>query len=76
MLDFVIQFFAAFLLLTGLWLMGNKRLLGPFLCFLAEGFTTAAGLSHHVWSIVVIGSVLFVIQGRNFWKWRSEDASW
>jgi hypothetical protein len=48
MLDFIIQFLAAVPLLIGLWLMGNKRLLGPFLCFMAEGFTTTVGIQHQL----------------------------
>lgn len=76
MLDFFIQFFSVVLLLSGLWLMGNKRLLGPFLCFAAEGFTAAVGISHHTWSITIIGVVLFFVQGRNFLKWRREGAPW
>lgn len=76
MIDFLIQAAGAFGLLLGLWLMGDKRLLGPFLCFLAEGFTTVIGITHHVWSIIVIGAVLFVVQGRNFWKWRKEGVRW
>jgi len=76
MVDFIIQFLAASLLLVGLWLMGNKRLAGPLLAFLAEIFTTIVGVQHHAWSIVVIGSVLFVIQGRNFLKWHSEGINW
>jgi hypothetical protein len=76
MIDFLVQALATILLLVGLWVMGNKRLLGPFLCFLAEGFTTAVGIMHHVWSIILIGAVLFVVQVRNFIKWRAEGASW
>lgn len=76
MIDFLVQFLSMALLLVGLWLMGDKRLIGPFLAFLAEGFTTAVGITHHVWSIIVIGSVLFVVQGRNFWKWRREGIPW
>lgn len=76
MLDFLIQFLAAAPLLIGLWLMGNKRLLGPFLCFAAEGFTTTVGVMHGVWSIVLIGAVLFVVQLRNFLKWRAEGVQW
>lgn len=75
-MDFTVQFLAAALLLTGLWLTGNKRLLGPFLCFIAEFFTLIVGLTHGVWSIAVIGAVLFVIQLRNFLKWRKEGLSW
>lgn len=76
MIDFMLQFLCAVPLLLGLWLMGDKRLLGPFLCFVAEGFTTAVGVTHHVWSIVLIGVVLFVVQGRNFLKWRAEGIGW
>jgi len=76
MIDFVVQLSATVLLLAGLWLMGNKRLLGPFLAFLAEFFTTIVGIQHKTWSIIVIGSVLFVVQGRNFWKWYREGISW
>ena len=76
MIDFFIQLFAAVPLLVGLWLMGNKRLIGPFLCFLAEGFTTAVGIMHHAWSIILIGIVLFFVQARNFLKWRREGVSW
>lgn len=76
MFDFFIQLFAAVPLLVGLWLTGNKRLLGPFLCFIAEAFTTTVGVMHHTWSIILIGAVLFVVQGRNFLKWRSEGVNW
>lgn len=76
MLDFLMQFLCAVPLLLGLWLMGDKRLLGPFLCFIAEGFTTAVGVTHRVWSIVLIGVVLFVVQLRNFIKWRKEGVGW
>lgn len=76
MLDFIVQALGAGPLLVGLWLMGNKRLRGPALCTVAEGFTTAVGVMHHVWSIILIGGVLFVVQGRNFIKWRSEGTAW
>ena len=76
MMDFIIQALAAGPLLLGLWLMGDKRLWGPFLCFFAEVFTTVVGVQHHAWSIILIGSVLFVVQGRNFLKWRREGARW
>ena len=76
MIDFLIQFLSAALLLIGLWLMGNKRLIGPFLAFIAELFTTLVGIQHHVWSIVVIGAVLFIVQGRNFLKWQREGVRW
>lgn len=76
MIDFTIQFFGTAFLLIGLWLMGNKRLIGPFLAFLAEGLTTIIGITHHVWSVIVIGVVLFFVQGRNFLKWRAEGVGW
>ena len=76
MIDFIVQFLATALLLIGLWLMGNKRLLGPFLAFVAEFFTTIVGITHQAWSIIIIGAVLFVVQGRNFLKWRKEGVKW
>lgn len=76
MIDFIVQAMCVVLLLLGLWLMGDKRLLGPFLCFVAEGFTAAVGIMHHTWSIIVIGVVLFVVQARNFWKWKREGVRW
>jgi hypothetical protein len=76
MLDFVVQALAAGLLFIGLWLMGNKRLLGPCITAIAEVFTTTVGIWHHTWSIVLIGVVLAVIQSRNFFKWRQEGVSW
>ncbi len=72
MIDFIVQFLATSLLLVGLWLMGNKKLSGPILACLAEVFTTAVGIMHNAWSIVVIGAVLFIIQGRNAIKWYKE----
>lgn len=75
-LDFVIQFLAAAPLLVGLWLMGNKKLSGVFLCFIAEAFTTTVGITHHAWSIILIGVALFFIQGRNFLLWRKEGTPW
>lgn len=76
MLDFVVQSLASVLLFTGLWLMGNKRLLGPFLTAAAEIFTAIVGFTHHTWSIALIGTVLFFVQARNFIKWRTEKTSW
>jgi hypothetical protein len=76
MLDFLTQFFGMSMLLIGLWLMGSKRLIGPFLCFLAEGLTTYVGIHHHVWSMTGIGIVLFFVQLRNFIKWKREGISW
>lgn len=76
MIDFIIQFLAMTLLLSGLWLMGNKRLIGPFMTAFAEIFTTIVGVTHHTWSIVVIGVVLSFVQARNFFKWRKEGTRW
>lgn len=76
MLDFIIQSLAASLLFYGLWTMGNKRLRGPFITALAEVFTTVVGLTHHTWSIALIGAVLTFVQGRNFFKWRAEGTAW
>lgn len=76
MLDFVVQFLAMTLLLVGLWLMGNKRLLGPAMTAVAEIFTTIVGITHHTWSIVVIGVVLSFVQARNFLKWHAEGTRW
>jgi hypothetical protein len=75
-MDFWSQFFGAALLFAGLWLMGSKRLLGPLLCFLAEGFTTIIGYIHHSWGIILIGVVLFFVQARNFVKWKRDGARW
>jgi hypothetical protein len=74
--DFLIQLVGTVLLLSGIWFTGNKRLLGPFLAFISEFFMAVIGVQHHAWSIVVIGSVLFVIQGRNFLKWRKDGTEW
>jgi hypothetical protein len=56
--------------------MGDQRLLGPLLAALAEILTTAVGIMHGAWSIVVIGVVLFVVQTRNFVKWYQQGARW
>ena len=74
--DFVVQFLATSLLLYGLWVMGNRKLKGPFLAAVAEIFTTLVGTTHHAWGIVVIGVVLFVVQVRNFFLWQSQGLDW
>lgn len=76
MLDFIIQFLTMTLLLVGLWLMGDKRLKGPALTTVAEVFTTIVGVTHHTWSITIIGAVLSFVQARNFFKWKREGAKW
>lgn len=76
MLDFLIQSAGMILLLWGLWLMGDKRLIGPAMAGIAELITTYVGIKHHVWSIIVIGVVLCFVQARNFWKWRQEGVAW
>lgn len=70
------QFLAAVPLLVGLWFTGNKRLLGPFLCFLSELFWIGVGVMHNLWSAILIGAVLFMIQLRNFLKWKAEGVQW
>jgi hypothetical protein len=74
--DFLIQLVGTVLLLGGIWIMGNKRLLGPFMAAVSELFMVVIGIQHHAWSIVVIGFVLFAVQARNFWKWRKEGTEW
>lgn len=76
MIDFIIQFLAASLLLSGLWIMGNKKLLGVLLVIIAEIFTTIVGIMYGTWSIVVIGVCLTIIQSRNFIKWKKEKTPW
>lgn len=76
MIDFLIQLVGTALLLAGIYYSGNVRLLGPFLAFISELFMVVIGLQHHAWSIVVIGSVLFMVQLRNFVKWAHEGKPW
>lgn len=76
MFDFICQFLSVVLLLIGLWVMGNKRLLGPFLVVIAEVFVTVVGITHETWSIVAIGISLTFVQGRNFIKWYREGTKW
>ena len=75
-LDHLLQFLGTALLLIGLWLMGNRLLIGPFIATVAELMLMAVGIWHGVWSLFVIGFALFFVQGRNFLKWRSEKVSW
>ena len=76
MIDFIVQFLATTLLLSGLWIMGNKKLIGVLMVVIAEGFTTAVGIMYGTWSIIVIGICLTVVQGRNFIKWKKENTPW
>ncbi len=76
MFDFIVQSLATVLLLVGLWLMGDKRLLGPFLAGVAEVFIVVVGWTHGAWSIVVIGVFLGFVQARNFLKWKKEGVAW
>lgn len=69
MIDFIVQALSAGLLFWGLWECGNQRRRGPLLACAAEAFTTAVGISHGVWGIVLIGVVLFVVQFRAFVLW-------
>ena len=76
MIDFTIQFLATSLLLSGLWIMGNKKLIGVLMVVVAEVFTTMVGFMYGTWSIIVIGICLTIVQGRNFFKWRKENTPW
>lgn len=76
MLDFLTQAGATIFLLGGIWMMGNKLKRGPAISCLAEILFVIVGVQHHVWSNVAIGSVLFLVQARNFWKWNKEGAAW
>lgn len=75
-IDFIIQFTSSFGLLVGIWLTGNRRLSGPFLCLLAEVAVTIMGVTHGTWSLVVIGVGLGIVQARNFVKWYKEGVAW
>lgn len=76
MFDFTVQFLATTLLLSGLWLMGNKKLGGVLMVVMAEILTTIIGVMYGTWSIIVIGACLTVVQGRNFIKWKQEHTPW
>lgn len=75
--DFAVQATAAVGLFYGLWQSGNTRLRGPLACFIAEAATTLVGIKHpEAWSMIVIGGVLFIVQLRNFLKWKKEGKAW
>lgn len=77
MIDFVVQGLSALLLFAGLWLMGSEFVIGPALATIAElFFTLVVGVTHHTWSIVLIGGVLFFVQLRNTLKWHIEGRPW
>ncbi len=75
-MDLLLQSLSAFPLFYGIWQTGNNRLRGPVMTFIAEFFTTTVGIMHGVWSLILIGLVLFIIQGRNAYKWHKEGKPW
>ena len=76
LLDNGLQLFGTSFLLVGLWLTGNRALLGPALATVSEVMLMIVGVWHGVWSLFVIGLALFFVQGRNFLKWRREGVAW
>jgi len=72
MVDFFVQGASAGGLFYGLWEMGNGKLRGPAITCIAELCATYVGVSHHVWSLTLIGVGLTFVQGRNFIKWSQE----
>lgn len=76
MIDFILQILSALLLFYGIWQTGNNLLRGPVITLFAELLTIFVGVIHGVWSLILIGIVLFIIQGRNSRKWFKEGKEW
>jgi hypothetical protein len=72
----VLQFFAAGVLLLGLYLMGNLKKLGPFLAGLSEIIWVGVFIPPHLWGGIFLSTILFVMQARNFIKWHREGLPW
>lgn len=75
-LDLALQGVATLTLLVGLWRLGDHRLSGPFLAAIAELMWMAVFVPHRVYGGIVLSVILFAMQARNWWKWRSEGVSW
>lgn len=73
MIDMIVQSMATIILLLGIWFMGNGVLLGPLLGALSELLFVYIGITNHVWSIAIVGIVIFFIQARNFYKWFFDE---
>ena len=71
-----LQFFAAGVLLLGLWLMGNHKRIGPLLASLSELLWIIVFLPSHLWGGVFLSAILFAMQARNFFKWSQEGVPW
>lgn len=72
----ILQFFAAGVLLIGLYLMGNQKKLGPFLAGASEAIWVVVFIPPHMWGGIFLSTILFVMQARNFIKWHREGLPW
>jgi hypothetical protein len=74
--NLALQFAAAAVLLVGLWLMGNNRLLGPTLAAASEVLWVLVFWPRGMWGGVFLSLVLAVMQTRNAIKWYREGVRW
>ena len=76
MVNLLLQFAAAGILLLGLYLMGNQKKLGPFLSAASELLWIVIFIPPELWGGVFLSAVLLVMQVRNFIKWHKEGLPW
>ncbi len=72
----LLQFFATGVLLLGLYLMGNHRKSGPLLAALSEALWIIVFVPVDLWGGIVLSTILFIMQMRNFIKWHREGVVW
>lgn len=76
MMDFVTQAVGYGGLIYGLYTMGDNKLRGPLIAMFSEAALVGVGVNHQVWSLTLIGLTLFIVQGRNFLKWKAAGVKW
>lgn len=68
-----IQLAASVATLVAMWLMGNKKPMGPVIAVASEFVWLALIFYAKLWGILPLTAALLVIHTRNAWKWRKEQ---
>jgi hypothetical protein len=69
----VLQGVACATTFSAMWLMGNKKTIGPALGVLSDIFFFAVNVYAGLWLCAAFCATLTVVHVRNFLKWRREE---
>lgn len=69
MLDWI----AAILEISGLWIIGNKKKSGFLMMILCSISWIMIGISNHLYGLSLAALICFIVHVRNYLKWKPKE---